>query len=70
MVSSKEIKKIVEKVYTSKKGIKIHPFVYLSIQVPPENIDVNVHPTKEEVFIFLFNFITQIMLLMLGLSFE
>lgn len=52
LVESPAIKKMLDEIYFHylEKGGK--PFVYLSLEVEPQNIDVNVHPTKSEV-IFL-----------------
>jgi DNA mismatch repair protein MLH1 len=48
-VDSSVIKKAVEQTYSSflPKGGK--PFVYLSLEIDPARVDVNVHPTKREV---------------------
>lgn len=48
-VESSVIKKAVEQTYSAflPKGGK--PFVYLSLEIDPARVDVNVHPTKREV---------------------
>ncbi|KAF2162777.1 hypothetical protein M409DRAFT_27015 [Zasmidium cellare ATCC 36951] len=48
-VDSSAIKKAVEQTYAAflPKGGK--PFVYLSLEIDPARVDVNVHPTKREV---------------------
>jgi DNA mismatch repair protein MLH1 len=48
-VDSSVIKKAVEQTYSAflPKGGK--PFVYLSLEIDPARVDVNVHPTKREV---------------------
>ncbi|KAM0712808.1 hypothetical protein Q7P35_000255 [Cladosporium inversicolor] len=48
-VDSSVIKKAVEQTYSTflPKGGK--PFVYLSLEIDPTRVDVNVHPTKREV---------------------
>ncbi|VDO99767.1 unnamed protein product [Soboliphyme baturini] len=49
LVDCLSIKKIVEWTYEKFASRRIHPFVYLRIDVLPSQIDVNVHPTKQEV---------------------
>lgn len=48
-VESSAIKKAVEQTYSMFLPKGGHPFVYLSLEVEPHRVDVNVHPTKREV---------------------
>ena len=48
-VESTPIKKAIEQTYSSFLPKGGHPFVYLSLQIDPARVDVNVHPTKREV---------------------
>ncbi|KAM7218600.1 DNA mismatch repair protein Mlh1 [Rhypophila decipiens] len=48
-VESSNIRKSIEHTYSSFLPKGGHPFVYLSLQIDPERVDVNVHPTKREV---------------------
>ncbi|CAH1756915.1 8270_t:CDS:10 [Entrophospora sp. SA101] len=48
-VENSSLKKIIENVYTTLLPKNTHPFVYLSLKINPQNVDVNVHPTKREV---------------------
>lgn len=43
------LRKAIETVYSSYLPKNSHPFLYLSLEIAPENVDVNVHPTKHEV---------------------
>ena len=49
LVDSSNLRKAIETVYVSYLPKDKHPFVYMSIEISPQNIDVNVHPTKHEV---------------------
>jgi DNA mismatch repair protein MLH1 len=48
-VESSAIKKAVEQTYSTFLPKGGHPFVYLSLDIDPARVDVNVHPTKREV---------------------
>ncbi|KAK7416057.1 DNA mismatch repair protein Mlh1 [Neonectria magnoliae] len=48
-VESTHIKKAIEQTYSNFLPKQGHPFVYLSLEIDPARVDVNVHPTKREV---------------------
>ena len=48
-VESSPIKKAIEQIYSAFLPKGGHPFVYLSLDIDPQRVDVNVHPTKREV---------------------
>lgn len=49
LVECPPLKRACEYVYSLYLPKSTHPFIYLSMELPPRNIDVNVHPTKREV---------------------
>ncbi|CAD6503544.1 BgTH12-07943 [Blumeria graminis f. sp. triticale] len=48
-VESTNMRKAIEQMYTMIIPKGGHPFVYLSLELEPHRVDVNVHPTKREV---------------------
>ena len=48
-VESSAIKKAIEQTYAAYLPKGGHPFIYLSLDIDPQRVDVNVHPTKREV---------------------
>jgi DNA mismatch repair protein MLH1 len=52
LVDSPRLKRSIASVYSEVLLKQTHPFVYLSLRIPPARLDVNIHPTKREV-IFL-----------------
>lgn len=49
LVESTALKRALEAVYAAYLPKGTHPFIYLSVEIAPANVDVNVHPTKHEV---------------------
>ncbi|GAQ87495.1 DNA mismatch repair protein - MLH1 family [Klebsormidium nitens] len=49
LVDCSPLKKACEAVYAAILPKASKPFLYMSITLPPEDVDVNVHPTKREV---------------------
>ena len=50
LVESATIQRALQEAYAACLPKGGHPFVYLSLRLPPASLDVNVHPTKREVF--------------------
>lgn len=48
-VESSAIKKAIEQTYSAYLPKGSHPFIYLSLDIDPARVDVNIHPTKREV---------------------
>ncbi|KAJ2124104.1 DNA mismatch repair protein [Coemansia sp. RSA 720] len=49
LVDHTPIRRAIEALYSSVLPKASRPFVYLDLRIKPENVDVNVHPTKREV---------------------
>ncbi|CAL5439040.1 unnamed protein product [Camellia sinensis] len=47
--SNRALKRAIEIVYAATLPKASKPFIYMSVLLPPEHVDVNVHPTKREV---------------------
>ena len=48
-VESSAVKKAIEQTYQMFLPKGSHPFIYLNLEIEPNRVDVNVHPTKREV---------------------
>ena len=53
LVECTALKRAIEIVYAATLPKASKPFIYMSIVLPSEHVDVNIHPTKREVGIFL-----------------
>ncbi|XP_018392507.1 PREDICTED: DNA mismatch repair protein Mlh1 [Cyphomyrmex costatus] len=49
LVDSTSIRRMLEDLYSVYLPKKTHPWCYISLDINPQNIDVNIHPTKHEV---------------------
>lgn len=48
-VESSQLRRAVEAVYASVLPRSTKPFAYIEMTLPPQHVDVNIHPTKREV---------------------
>ncbi len=48
-VESSNVRKALEQTYSTFLPKGTHPFIYLTLEIDPQRVDVNVHPTKREV---------------------
>ncbi|KAJ3332191.1 DNA mismatch repair protein [Blyttiomyces sp. JEL0837] len=49
VVDCTNLKRALEALYAVYLPKNMHPFCYISLEIKPQNVDVNVHPTKREV---------------------
>lgn len=49
LVECRPLKKAISDLYANFLPKKTHPFVYISLNVRPDKLDVNIHPTKHQV---------------------
>lgn len=49
LVDSPSLRKIIDHLYSDFLPKGTHPFLLLSLKIPPKNLDINVHPTKSQV---------------------
>ncbi|XP_018791900.1 PREDICTED: DNA mismatch repair protein Mlh1 [Bactrocera latifrons] len=49
LVDSSALKAAVDNIYSTYLPKGMHPFTYISLEITPTHLDVNVHPTKHEV---------------------
>ncbi|XP_042382837.1 DNA mismatch repair protein MLH1-like [Zingiber officinale] len=49
LVECSALKRAIEVVYSATLPKAAKPFIYMSIELPSEHVDVNIHPTKREV---------------------
>ncbi|KAI9349960.1 hypothetical protein BD770DRAFT_394767 [Pilaira anomala] len=49
LIDNNKIKKEIGQVYTTLANGFKPPFIYITLNVPPGHVDVNIHPTKNEV---------------------
>ena len=52
LVECQSIKKVIESVYSEVLPKHTHPFIYLSIRMPSQHLDVNVHPVCTKIIAF------------------
>jgi DNA mismatch repair protein MLH1 len=48
-VDSTPLRRALEQIYTTFLPKGGHPFIYISLLIEPNRVDVNMHPTKREV---------------------
>jgi len=70
LVECTALKRAIEIVYAATLPQASKPFVYMSIKLPSEHVDVNIHPTKREVRMTMFSYPINYYVHICGLAFS